>query len=252
MEKTSVLSDIRVIVLDVDQTLLDFNACARLSLNQAFEKAGLKWKDEDFPIFIASNNLLWKKLESKEMSDQQFRQIRFPSFLQKIGYPQADGLKMEEYFRFFLDQSHETMDRAHETLEFLSGRYPLYVLTNGRQLQQEHRLDLAGFLPMIEQVVSSEKAGAMKPQRQIFEYLMTRLRKNMPDLKPEEVLMIGDSYESDIQGAAGYGLSTLWLNQDIAQASGLDIDPNRKNAAIHLSAENWDQIACLFKDWKSV
>ena len=57
--------------------------------------------------------------------------------------------------------------------------------------------------------------GAQKPNPKIYE---EALRLN--GCQPEEVLMIGDSWTSDIQGAINAGIDQLWVQ------SGIVKDPN--------------------------
>lgn len=42
---------------------------------------------------------------------------------------------------------------------------------------------------------------------------MFELAFNSTELKPEEVIHIGDSISSDVKGAQSVGINTLWLNR---------------------------------------
>ncbi|MEK7172684.1 MAG: HAD family hydrolase, partial [Patescibacteria group bacterium] len=53
-------------------------------------------------------------------------------------------------------------------------------------------------------IVSSEEAGVDKPGVAIFKLALEKIR-----LLPEQVMMIGDSYERDIAGAKKLGLKTF-------------------------------------------
>lgn len=56
--------------------------------------------------------------------------------------------------------------------------------------------------------VSGEEAESQKPQKEFFDYCFA----NIPDIKPEEMIIIGDSLTSDIQGGINAGIDTCWFN----------------------------------------
>ena len=47
---------IKVLFLDIDNTLLDFDAAAAWAMEQCFQKAGLEYKSEMFAAFTEENN----------------------------------------------------------------------------------------------------------------------------------------------------------------------------------------------------
>ena len=57
-------------------------------------------------------------------------------------------------------------------------------------------------------VFTSEDARAYKPRRELFELALSKT-----GLKPDEVIHIGDSINSDVNGASSVGIKTLWLNR---------------------------------------
>ena len=57
-------------------------------------------------------------------------------------------------------------------------------------------------------VFTSEDAKSYKPRKELFE-----LALESTGLKPDEVVHIGDSISSDVQGASKVGIRALWLNR---------------------------------------
>ncbi|MCR5279994.1 MAG: HAD family hydrolase [Lachnospiraceae bacterium] len=55
---------------------------------------------------------------------------------------------------------------------------------------------------------TSEDARSYKPRKELFELALKSI-----GLSPDEVIHIGDSVSSDIQGATKVGISALWLNR---------------------------------------
>ena len=97
----------------------------------------------------------------------------------------------------------------------LAERYPLTIVSNGFIEVQYRKVELSGLRDCFQHIVLSEEVGAQKPNPKIYE---EALRLN--GCQPEEVLMIGDSWTSDIQGAIHAGIDQLWVQ------SGIVKDPN--------------------------
>ena len=60
MKKTS---DIKVIFLDIDNTILDFDAAAEESMKECFRRAGLVYKPEMLSVFHEVNHKVWQRIE---------------------------------------------------------------------------------------------------------------------------------------------------------------------------------------------
>jgi putative hydrolase of the HAD superfamily len=58
-----------------------------------------------------------------------------------------------------------------------------------------------------------------KPRPYIFQAALARLR-----VRPDEVAMVGDSLNSDVLGAQGVGLRTIWIAPPGAEAEGVEPD----------------------------
>lgn len=62
--------------------------------------------------------------------------------------------------------------------------------------------------PLVEHHVNPMMAGAAKPALGIFECLRSKFK----NIQPDEILHVGDSYESDVRGALRAGMSACWVN----------------------------------------
>lgn len=67
-------------------------------------------------------------------------------------------------------------------------------------------LDDAGLSNAFDVVIDSGRVGVSKPDPRIFMLALEKL-----DLRPEQAVFIGDSYERDMVPAAGIGMKTIWL-----------------------------------------
>ena len=107
-----------------------------------------------------------------------------------------------------LAECSDLIEGAAELLEGLSGKYRMAILTNGLQVVQRGRLERSAIHRHIAEIVISEEIGFAKPAREFFDVALARLG-NPPR---RSVLMIGDSWHSDILGALQSGLDACWYN----------------------------------------
>lgn len=200
---------IHTILLDVDNTLLDFHACAKQAIAEGFATFHLPFTGDVFPVFTQVNDVVWKELEQGVIDMETLRQTRFQRVFAALGLT-ADGAAFEEYFRACLKSSHVPVEGAMELLDGLHGRYDLCVASNGPYNQQKNRLKQAGMLRYFSQLFISEEIGFHKPGAEFFACCLKRL----PGVQKQEILLIGDSLTADMQGGHDFGLQTLWYNHD--------------------------------------
>lgn len=99
---------------------------------------------------------------------------------------------------------------AAETLTTLSANYHLALATNAEdsgEIQIRDALNSVGLNQFIEQVFCSQRLGRHKPEREYFLAIAEVLQ-----IRPEQMIMIGDSFEYDVFGAVNSGARALWLN----------------------------------------
>lgn len=224
---------IKVVLIDVDNTLLDFDACVKAALRDGFAHFGLPaYREGMFPIFTKINNALWHRIETGELTREQLMKIRFDRVFEAFGI-EFDGVTFEEYFRQYLFDSAIHVEGAVELLQYLAGKYVVCAASNGPYEQQLHRLETGGLAPYLTHSFISENVGAEKPSQQFFDVCMERLRdsdacegkasptegrsaadRDLSRLRPEEVMMIGDSLTADMSGGIAYGMRTCWYDRD--------------------------------------
>jgi len=69
-----------------------------------------------------------------------------------------------------------------------------------------------GVAPLIDFVVTSEEAGASKPQVDIFKAALKKLGNTQ--IQPHEILHVGDDLEKDYFGSKRLGWNAIVLNRD--------------------------------------
>lgn len=111
------------------------------------------------------------------------------------------------------------IDGVPETLASLQGKYRLVVATNAAQSdakQVRSALDRVGLGQYIQEIFTYHEIGARKPEAGFFTAL-----QNLLKAEPEELLMIGEDYHTDILGAKQAGWYALWYNPSALPCTGL-------------------------------
>ena len=195
------------IFIDIDNTLLDFDKCAYLSMKSSFEDCGLPFDDNMFATFERINLALWHRLEDKIITKEQLFKLRWPTVLAGIGID-YDGNDMEARFKHYLYTYAVAIEGAERLLHYLSQKYKIYATSNATYEQQISRLKSAGFDKYFSGYFISEKVSAEKPSKEFFDHCFGNLT-----VSKDEVVMIGDSPTADIKGGSMYGIKTIWLDR---------------------------------------
>lgn len=199
---------IDTVLIDIDNTLLDFTKCATDSIKKACEETGISYTDDIPKAFFPINDSLWFMYEKREIERQYIYDTRWDKIFHHLGIF-FDGTEFEKHFFSHLSISSEKVDYAKEILGYLSGKYKVCAASNSTLKQQITRLTNAGLIRYFDDLFVSENIGFSKPQKEFFDECIKRLGKKNAD----ECIMIGDSISSDIQGGYTSGMKTIWFDR---------------------------------------
>lgn len=199
----------KILLIDLDNTLIDFNECARHSIIDIFTKFNLPYSDNVFSTFITENVKIWKRFENGEITKAELRENRWNIILGKLGID-FDGHIVEDLFEKGVAKGAYAVDGAYELLDYLYPKYDLYIVSNGFRFVQESRLKIGNFEKYFKEIFVSEDIGIPKPATEFFDYCFEKLKN--PD--KASVILIGDSLTADIKGGYNYGLETIWFNKN--------------------------------------
>jgi YjjG family noncanonical pyrimidine nucleotidase len=218
------------IFIDLDDTIWDFHANARLSLLDMFNDRNLNSYfvdfEEFFRIYAKRNIELWESYGKGEITKEFLMAERFRFPLAKMG---IDDLKLAEeigiQYLEILPTKTALMPYAIELLEYLHKKYPLTIISNGFVEVQYKKLRSSGIEKYFSHIVLSEAAGALKPDKKIFEYAL-----KLNGANASETIMIGDSYEADIRGAQNANIDQIYLSVTVGE------DLNVKPSTFHIKS----------------
>ena len=228
----------KAVFIDWDDTIGDFIGAAKMALHEMYDKYHLDdyfASHEEFVSLYKPHNIeLWDKY-GKDLVTKAY--LSFDRFF----YPLTHGSKVEERLKtkserlevaalaeqlsedfLNLTTAHfSLLEGAEDLVRYLAKKYPLTVVTNGFVEVQYEKFDKSGLKDCFAHIVLSEEVGCQKPNPRIFEEAL-----RMNGISAEDVVMIGDSWNSDIQGAINAGIDRIWVkwNQEVGAKSQDDIE----------------------------
>ena len=159
---------LKAVLMDIDDTLLDFGKCAEQAMRIGFAEWGLPYDDSTYATFTRINDSLWLMIERGELTTQQLFEFRW----NRIFGPSASRPTAPRLKKRFLDLLYETaipVDGADEICRYLKEKYILCAASNAFHDQQLNRLEMAGLLPYFDHVFVSESLGYRKPEKAFFD-----------------------------------------------------------------------------------
>ncbi len=203
------------VYFDIDDTLLDHTRAERHALNDVIADRsdvfdGLT-HDEIVSAYRDVNARVWSEYAAGSRSKDGTKYGRFELLLDRLGRG-GPGLHVD-LAHLYLDRysDHWTfVDGAEEAWQAVSSTYPCGLLTNG--FSEIQRAKLSRF-PVLDRnarhVIISDEVGWLKPHRALFDHAAEKA-----GVPPEEILYVGDSARSDVEGGLGADWSVAWYRGD--------------------------------------
>ena len=198
---------IEFLLLDLDDTILDFHKAERIALSKTIQDFGVEPTEEALALYHKINKWHWEQLELGVMTREEVLTGRFAVFFRELG-KEVDPTACARSYERNLSIGHYFLPGAEETVQALSKKYRLFLVSNGTATVQHSRLTSAGLYPYFEQGFVSQEIGFNKPDKAYFDRCFERI----PGFDPKKALMVGDSLTSDIKGGINAGLKTVWIN----------------------------------------
>lgn len=218
---------IKAIIFDIYRTLLDVIIHTPERQEKLWQELYIRFFDKKPFISFQSFSKECDRLIAWHHEQLMKRGIMFPEVnwenIVKLALPEVLQLKEGEQEEFIFLQSRvwhsvEMYPGAEEFLKFVKENGALlgiasncqnYTLREMRNVLEKHGLSMSLFNPDL--CFYSFKYGFSKPNPHVFQLLNTRLE--IVGVKPDEIMMVGDSIENDIIPARQFGWN-WWLISD--------------------------------------
>lgn len=220
---------IRAVVFDLDNTLVDFMAMKRLSIEAAINAmidAGLKLTREEIQARI---DAIYKEkgIEFQNVFDQ----LLYDEF-QKVDYKILSAGVIA--YRRAREAALVPYPHVYKTLvELVKMGMKLGVVSDAPAREAWLRLTYLNLHHIFDHIVTFEDTGKRKPDSAPFKKILSLLR-----VKANESLMVGDWAERDVVGAAKVGMKTVFARY------GDTFDTKETNADYEVN-DVWELIAII-------
>lgn len=177
---------------DLDNTLWDFDNNWKESLFEIYIGFNLKAHFTSFSNMVEqveSENLNLRNCLSKQISNEELIQ------------------HICSIFNSILNNKTALLPNTIETLEYLSPRYELHIITNGDKKSQEKKLINGKIKHYFTKLFFSDEIKSRKPNKIFFDYAL-----KSSNSKKTKSLIIGDCWETDIEGAKNCGIDSIYFN----------------------------------------
>ena len=191
---------------DADGTLFDFNTSEKKALEKAVRALCRAWNPELAVLYHQQTKRTWMELEKKLITLERLKTLRFERFKEVSGLD-FDVDTMSKVYIDFLSQSDDLFPGTVELLEDLYKKYTLVLATNGITSVQRGRIEATDTGKYFKAIVISEEVGVAKPDPKFFQIAS----EQCGDPPKENILMIGDSMTSDMQGAKNFGIDSCLI-----------------------------------------
>jgi YjjG family noncanonical pyrimidine nucleotidase len=203
------------IFFDLDHTLWDYETNSKETLQELFATYSLAEKGvTDFSSFHREfkrvNAELWVLYDSGKIGSEVIRAERFKQILQVFkAFEEKLCAEISHEYLYTCPKKPNLMPGAISTLDYLSTKYKMSIITNGFEEIQNLKLTAGNLHKYFDHIVTSQHAGFKKPSREIFDYTLT---KN--GIAPNQALMIGDNLVTDIGGARQASIDSVFFNHE--------------------------------------
>ena len=198
---------IRNVLLDLDDTLLDFHRAEAEAIRHTLAEVGIDPTDETVSLYSRINRSCWAKLETGEYTREEVLHKRFDMLFDTLGV-MGDAHETQKLYEYRLSLGAYYLDGAEDLLDGLFGKYRLYLATNGIVNVQARRIKDSGIGKYFDAIFVSERIGYNKPDKRFFDCAFSEI----PDFSHEETIIVGDTLTSDILGGINAGIKTIYFN----------------------------------------
>ena len=218
---------IEFLLLDLDDTILDFHKAERIAIAKTIRQFGVEPTEEVLARYHVINKWHWEQLELGKLTRSEVLENRFGVLFAELGV-QADKTACARAYEKNLSIGHYFLPGAEEAVDSLSKQYRLFLVSNGTASVQKGRMTSANLYRFFEKVFVSQEIGHNKPSKAYFDACFAQI----PDFDPEKAIIVGDSLSSDIKGGINAGIRTCWVNPDKLPGRP-DIRPDYEIAGIY-------------------
>ncbi|MBQ0078677.1 MAG: HAD hydrolase-like protein, partial [Eubacterium sp.] len=172
---------IKVVLWDVDGTLLNFHAAEKVAIRTLFEEFGFgECTDDMLADYAVINRRHWQALERGEMTKPQVLVGRYREFFGKYGLDTSKSQDFNDRYQLALGDTIVFYDGAVETIKALQAEVLQCAVTNGTKIAQDKKLTNSGLGELFDNVFISDVIGVEKPNVGFFDAVWAEIGQFEP------------------------------------------------------------------------
>ncbi len=196
------------LLLDNDDTLMDFGAAERKALRDSLIAFGLPADAQTIATYSSINEALWKALERGETTQPKLKVDRFRQLLEALGRTDVDAEAISADYAAGLGNHADLLPGAEDFMHRVYGKMKIALVSNGVSAIQRSRLAKCPLTPLFDAIVISEEVGAAKPDPRLLNVALDMLGCE----DKSRAVMMGDSPTADIPAAVNAGVDSIYFN----------------------------------------
>lgn len=189
---------IKRIMFDLDNTLipcLDDNYSAT---KEVFDYFNIPFNEDKYVLFKSA-------MLNYEKHHKRFNKEDMSRYFKNILNKKIPNTFVNIWIEYLSKMVPDKDEKLIELLKYLSSKYSLVVVSNWFRDQQVKKMKLYGIYEYFDEVITCEEYNK-KPSREIF-------NKACEGYDKSEVIMVGDTFKTDIKGAMDFGLYSYYLTK---------------------------------------
>lgn len=200
---------IKALIYDIDNTLYCYDTAHETALRALADDVRRTFgvPTEEFPVLHQEAYRIQQDRAGIRNAAIHNRLIRCQIILEQLGQPVSYAPRMAEiYWSAFLSHVRPFPGAEASMVFAKTAGLAVGIGTNMTADYQFAKLERLGLMKYVDFMVTSEEAGAEKPEVRLFALCVKKA-----GCSPGECVFIGDSLEFDALGAKQAGLRPVWL-----------------------------------------
>ncbi|MDR4886034.1 HAD family hydrolase [Fredinandcohnia sp. QZ13] len=202
-------------LFDLDDTLLNRDKAVEKMFLQILEKCYGAPKQQTKNDMLQS----FKEYDKRSYGDSDKTKVLesfFDEYHPKVRLPRRD---IQEFWNENFPQCFSIDQNTIHIVNTIKMHVKVGIITNGSTQRQKAKIMNTHLNRCFDTIIISEEVGFSKPNEQIYELALHKL-----NVRPEEVLFVGDNIVKDIGGCQNANMKGIWFNPHMTKNE-TDIKP---------------------------
>ena len=230
------------IIFDLDGTIYNYKKCHQVALNNVLQFI-VKNSNYNYDVLNSIYDSISTNLKN-ELGITASSHNKSIYFKHLIEYFNLSYTFLPEMNTIYWNSFYLEMECFEGVKEFILWNKQIGkkigILTDYETEFQVVKLKNLGLLEHIDIIVTSEEVGNEKPSEQMFQTILRKM-----NLLASEVIMIGDNYKKDIQGAKNLNILSYWFTINVNDN---EIGQNEIGQNKVLKFDNFNSLYLKFKE----